>query len=81
VASLGGEATLLLLDPAGKAVSDQASRVVFALMGERQRADGPAPRWLGPFQDSLATKYLAYGVSASFSPTKLDKSTSELRGL
>jgi hypothetical protein len=59
VTSLGGEATLLLSDLAGKAVSDQASRFVFARMGKGWRADGPAPRSLGPFQDSLATKYLA----------------------
>jgi hypothetical protein len=32
------------------------------------------------FQDALVRKYLAYGVSASFSPTKRDKSSNELRG-
>jgi len=77
-----GEMRRCSYQPAGKAASDQASRFVFTLMGERRpgRADGPAPRWLGPFQDSPATKYLAYGVPASFSPTKRDKSSSELRG-
>jgi len=40
----------------------------------------PAPEVLPKPQDSLVRKYSAKGVPANFSPSRRDKSSSELRG-